>query len=345
MRHAALDRRHGGEVAALGPQARELSEAWEGFRARVASEGNGVALDDGFGETLRQHRGFLKAAKPFRDPRFSTLLKRRAGIDLDAINASERAYRRAGRFRRSVLATEARKTDDERRSARIGAAANSETATPTESSRAAQESEAMARTPTMREQLPHPRELAAGLAQRAEEVCRRYLPNGVRSGGYLARRLDRRREGPVALRAPDRPARRPVAGPGDRARIRSRWRRSPPDSRGCRRRKPRMKCGSGRRTIFEGCTGTPIPAGTFGSASPGSRNQPAGGRPDTTRWRFWLRFPISFRAWFDTRASPTRKKRRGVRAFHHFAGAVKLDGELMRVRLTVKEGRRRSAFL
>ena len=183
MRHAALDRRHGAEVAALGPQARELSEAWEGFRfrARVASDGNGVALDDGFGEALRQHRGFLKAAKPFRDPRFSTLLKRRAGIDLDA---SERAYRRAGRFRRSVLATEARKADDERRSARIGAAANSETATPTESSRAAQESEAMARTPTMREQLPHPRELAAGLAQRAEEVCRRYLPNGVRSGGY-----------------------------------------------------------------------------------------------------------------------------------------------------------------
>ena len=184
MRHAALDRRHGAEVAALGLQARELSEAWEGFRARVASDGNGVALDDGFGETLRQHRGFLKAAKPFRDPRFSTLLEHRAGIDLDAIDASERAYRRAGRFRRSVLATEARKADDERRSARIGAAVNSETATPTESSRAAQESEAMARTPTMREQLPHPRELAAGLAQRAEEVCRRYLPNGVRSGGY-----------------------------------------------------------------------------------------------------------------------------------------------------------------
>ena len=36
-------------------------------------------------------------------------------------------------------------------------------------------------------------------------------------------------------------------------------------------------------------------------------------------------------------SEPDKEKRRGVRAFHHFAGAVKLDDELMRVRLTVKE--------
>ena len=36
-------------------------------------------------------------------------------------------------------------------------------------------------------------------------------------------------------------------------------------------------------------------------------------------------------------SEPDKDERPEVRAFHHFAGAVKLDGELMRVRLTVKD--------
>ena len=36
-------------------------------------------------------------------------------------------------------------------------------------------------------------------------------------------------------------------------------------------------------------------------------------------------------------SEPDKDERPEVRAFHHFAGVVKLDGELMRVRLTVKE--------
>ena len=104
IRHAALGWRHGAAVDAFAAERGEVMAAWEELRERTRAEGDAVALDPAFRETLDRHAVLLKQAAPFRArPRtFDRLLAERAGIGRQDLDAFEALHARAGTYQRSA---------------------------------------------------------------------------------------------------------------------------------------------------------------------------------------------------------------------------------------------------
>ena len=115
IRHTALGWRHGAAVDAFAAERGEVMEAWEKLRERTRAEGDAVALDPAFRETLDRHTVLLKQAAPFRaKPRaFNRLLAERAGIGRQDLDDFEALHARASTYWRSTAlkAAQARRVE------------------------------------------------------------------------------------------------------------------------------------------------------------------------------------------------------------------------------------------
>ncbi len=105
VRFAALDLRHGAAVDAFAHDRKEVVAAYDQFRERIQTDGNVVALQPAFRETLDRHAELLGTAERFRaDSRFGALLRRRVGINPADVDAFEQLLASASAYRREAIA-------------------------------------------------------------------------------------------------------------------------------------------------------------------------------------------------------------------------------------------------
>ena len=109
IRHAVNGWRHGGAVDAFAAERGEVMAAWDELRVRVRQEGEAVALNPAFRETLDRHGALMKHAASFRArPRtFERLLAERAGIGEGELKELREIHARASSYLRSVAARKA----------------------------------------------------------------------------------------------------------------------------------------------------------------------------------------------------------------------------------------------
>ena len=115
IRHAVNGWRHGAAVDAFAAERREIMAAWDELRARTREEGEAVALNPVFRETLDRHGALLKQAASFRTrPRtFDRLLAERAGIGERDLEELRQVHTRAGKYRRSIVGKAAHDRQEE----------------------------------------------------------------------------------------------------------------------------------------------------------------------------------------------------------------------------------------
>ena len=118
IRHAVAGWRHGAAVDAFAAERAKVLSAWDGLRERTRDEGDAVALNPAFRETLDRHGALMRRAETFRArPQvFERLLAERAGIGQNEIEELGQVYARAGSYRRSAAgkAAQARRSEAER---------------------------------------------------------------------------------------------------------------------------------------------------------------------------------------------------------------------------------------
>ena len=91
-------------MEAFAAERGEVLAGWEELRERTRAEGDVVALDPAFRDTLDRHAALLKQAAPFRAKpgTFNRLLAERAGIGRQDLDAFEDLHDRASRHHRTA---------------------------------------------------------------------------------------------------------------------------------------------------------------------------------------------------------------------------------------------------
>ncbi len=175
LRRASLEIRYGNTATMVAQGHREVSAAYDTLRERSREEGSRIALSPAFNNTLLRHAQVLRAAEPFRrDPdKFRDLLRDRGGLDASELEHFANQYDKAKRAQRQA----SNDVDHD------PAIVTSIDAPATRADAPAQQDQATVQQTTRRTRaLPSAAELSAGLAARAEDVCRQYLPHGKREG-------------------------------------------------------------------------------------------------------------------------------------------------------------------
>ena len=106
VRHAVNGWRHGAAVDAFAAERNEVLAAWDELRERAREEGEAVALNPAFRETLDRHGALMKQAASFRArPQvFGRLLSERASIGEGELQELRDVHARAGSYLRSAAA-------------------------------------------------------------------------------------------------------------------------------------------------------------------------------------------------------------------------------------------------